>query len=300
MKRTLVGILLLLLTGSSRAQNTYPIWPGHAPGSESWKWQEQIDSTTLPGDPLTYNIVEPALIGYPAAPGTANGTAVIICPGGSFSYLHIRTEGTDVAKWLNKKGVTAFVLKYRVVHSGTSHPQKEKNERAKDTALSRRLLAPLIPLALADGRQALTWLRKHAAEFGIAPNRIGIMGFSAGGALAVASAFSEDPSSHPDFSAPVYAWVPPFLPEMAPKNAPPIFIAAATDDELHLVPMSLDLYRKWLTGGHPAELHIYSKGGHGFGMNRQDQPSDTWIDRFGDWLQIQGFLKRSSEGAGHE
>jgi acetyl esterase/lipase len=300
MKRSIFGLLFLLLACAGHAQNTFSIWPGPAPGSEDWNWQEKEDSTSHPGDPLTYNIVQPALIYFPAIPSTANGTSVIICPGGSFSYLHIRTEGTEVAKWLNKKGVAAFVLKYRVVHSETSHPMQEKNERSKDTALARRLLAPVIPLAIEDGRQALAWLRKHAAEFGIAPNRIGIMGFSAGGALASAGAFDTDPQNRPDFIAPVYPYVPPFLPKVAPKNAPPLFIAAATDDELHLVPMSIDLYSKWLSGGYPAEIHIYSRGGHGFGMNRQDQPSDAWIDRFGDWLEVQGLLKHPLRNAGNE
>jgi acetyl esterase/lipase len=127
---------------------------------------------------------------------------------------------------------------------------------------------------------------------GISPDKIGIIGFSAGGTLAGVSAFDTTAETRPDFVAPIYAYIPSFVPAIAPKDAPPLFVAAASDDELHLVPMSLAIYSKWLAAGRSAELHIYSKGGHGFGMNRQDQPSDTWIDRFGDWLGVQGLLVR--------
>ncbi len=162
----------------------------------------------------------------------------------------------------------------------------------KDTANVGKLFAPLVPLAIADAKQAIAYVRKHATELGVAPDKVGIIGFSAGGTLAVASVFDYTTENHPDFVAPIYAYVPPVLASAVLKDAPPIFIAAATDDELHLVPMSINLYNKWLAAGLSAEIHIYSKGGHGFGMNKQGQPSDTWIDRFGDWLQVQGLLKK--------
>ncbi|MCW3119690.1 MAG: 1,4--xylanase, partial [Chitinophagaceae bacterium] len=280
------------ITGVGNTQKVFTIWSGPATGSEAWKWHEQVDSTAIPGDPLAFNVTEPTLTFFPADPAIANGTSVIICPGGSFCYLHIKTEGVDVAKWLNKKGVSAFVLKYRLVHSITDHPMKEKAERGKDTAALRRLVTPVVGFAMADGKQAIAYVRKHATEFAIDPDRIGIMGFSAGGTLAAAGILDYTKENRPDFAAPVYAYVPPSLSTDVPNDAPPIFIAAATDDEYHLVPMSINLYSKWLTAGHSAELHIYSKGGHGFGMNKMNQPSDTWIDRFGEWLQVQGLLKK--------
>jgi acetyl esterase/lipase len=286
MLRTLLFVSLLLAAAAVNAQQSFPIWPGATPGVIP------IDSISLRGDPLSYNIEQAVLTFFPANPSIANGTSVIICPGGSFCYLHIKTEGTDVADWLNKRGVAAFVLQYRVVHSETTHPMQEKTERMKDTANAGKLVTPVVAMAIADGRQALTYVRKHARELDIDPDKIGMMGFSAGGALAGASAFDYTTDNRPDFIAPVYPFVPPFLSAPPPKDAPPLFIAAATDDEYHLVPMSLGLYSKWLAAGHSAEIHIFSKGGHGFGMNRQNQPSDTWIDRFGDWLEIQGFLKK--------
>ncbi|HEX9511942.1 MAG TPA: alpha/beta hydrolase [Puia sp.] len=291
MKNSILVFIFLALASAGKGQKIVPIWPGIPPGSEAWKWQEQEDSTSISGDPLAYNIVQPVITYFPADPSIANGTSVIICPGGSFCYLHIKTEGSDVARWLNKKGVSAFLLKYRVVHSETNHPMWEKNERKMDTG-NVRLLTTVVYLAIADARQAITYVRKHAAELGVAPDKIGIMGFSAGGTLASASAFDYTIESRPDFVAPVYAYVPPALPMIVPKDAPPLFITAATDDELHLVPMSIDLYSKWLAAGHSAEIHIYSKGGHGFGMNKKNQPSDTWIERFGDWLQVQGLLTK--------
>jgi acetyl esterase/lipase len=216
---------------------------------------------------------------------------VIVCPGGAFYYLHTKTEGSDVAAWLNKKGVSVFVLKYRLVHSYTSHPVAEKNEKMKDTS-NQKLFSALVPLAIADAKQAIAFVRRHATEYNIDPKKIGIMGFSAGGALAVACAFDYTPENRPDFLAPIYAYVPPALPMVMLRDEPPAFICAATDDELHLVPMSIGLYNKWLGAGISAEIHIYSKGGHGFGMNKYNEPSDTWIDRFGDWLRVQGLLKK--------
>jgi len=292
MKNIILVFTFLVFTGTGIAQKVFTIWQGMVPGSENWTWHEQIDSTDIPNDPLAFNIVQPTLTFYPADPAMANGTSVIVCPGGSFCYLHIKTEGVDVAKWLNKKGVSAFVLKYRLVRSETGRPMKEKMERAKDTALSRKLVAQVVPLAIADAKQAILYLRKHADELDIAADKIGIMGFSAGGTLAAAGIFNYTIENRPDFAAPIYAYVPTALESTVLKDAPPLFIAAATDDEYHLVPMSINLYSKWLAAGRSAELHIYSKGGHGFGMNKLDQPSDTWIERFGDWLQVQGLLKK--------
>ena len=293
MKHPIIVFLFLAWAITGRTQKIFHIWPGAAPGSENWKWQEGRDTSEWGGnDPLAYNVVEPVLTFFPADPAIANGTAVIICPGGSFCYLHTKTEGSDVAEYLNKKGVSAFVLKYRVIHSETDHPVKEKNTRIRDTSNARKLSAAIIPLALADGKQAIVYVRQHAREWDLNPDKIGMMGFSAGGALTGVSAFDTAVTSRPDFVASIYAYIPPFVPKTAQKDAPPLFVAAASDDELHLVPMSLDIYSKWLAAGRSAELHIYSKGGHGFGMNRQNQPSDTWIDRFGDWLQVQGLLKK--------
>jgi acetyl esterase/lipase len=291
MKYPILAILFLAFTVAGHAQKVFPIWPGLPPGSVDTKGQEGQDTSEWGGnDPLIYNVTQPVLTFFPADPSIANGTSVIICPGGAFCYLHTKTEGSDVAEYLNKKGVSAFVLKYRLVHSETSHPVKERYARAKDAAGATKLFAQIVPLAIADGRQALVYVRQHAAEFHIDPDKTGIIGFSAGGTLACADAFNYTPDNRPAFVAPIYAYIPPSLPIIVQKDAPPLFVAAATDDEAHLVPTTIDLYNKWLNAGHSAEIHVYAKGGHGFGMNPQNLPTDTWIDRFGDWLQQQGFL----------
>jgi len=290
MKVAITLILSLTFCTQARSQQSFSIWPGKPRNSEQWNWKEQLDSIDIQDDPLVYNVTNPTLIYFPPDPGTANGTSVIICPGGSFCYLHIATEGIQVAKWLNGKGVAAFVLKYRLVHSETEHPMRERMSRAKDSSFQNLVINAGL-LAIEDGKQAVRWVRNHTSEFCLRPDRVGIMGFSAGGAVAVRCGFDYSNNDRPDFLALVYAYVPPSLPMSMEPDAPPLFVAAASDDELHLVPMSVELYNKWLGAGRSAEIHIYSKGGHGFGMNKKYQPSDTWIERLGDWLNTKGFLK---------
>jgi acetyl esterase/lipase len=165
--------------------------------------------------------------------------------------------------------------------SGLNNPKKFDQENE-----------PLIPLAIQDARTAIAYVRSHAAEYGVDPNKIGIVGFSAGGTLTESSTFNYDANNRPDFVAPIYAYVPAGQNMEVPKDAPPMFLAAATDDQLHLVPSSLSLYNAWQAANKSVELHLYAKGGHGFGMRVQHLNSDTWIFRFSDWLNQLGFLKK--------
>jgi acetyl esterase/lipase len=202
--------------------------------------------------------------------------------------LSIENEGFDVARWLNTKGITCFVLKYRLVECKTDDPTREVNNRAPLAPV----VAPVVKLALADGNAAIGYVRKHAAEFGVDPQRIGIIGFSAGGTLAVSVAMNYTPETRPDFVAPIYpayAWA--IKGNGVPADAPPAFVLAASDDPLGLAPQSVAIYQDWIAAGKSAELHLYSKGGHGFGMRPQHLPSDHWIERFADWLAVQGLLK---------
>jgi acetyl esterase/lipase len=144
-------------------------------------------------------------------------------------------------------------------------------------------------LAVADGRQAIKVVREHAAEWGVKPGRVGIMGFSAGGMVTTGVATGYDAASRPNFAAPVYG--PVYRSVKVPRDAPPLFICCATDDALVPPGDSISLYSSWNAAGKSAELHVYAKGNHGFGMSKQGLPCDTWIDRFGDWLGQQGFLK---------
>jgi acetyl esterase/lipase len=145
---------------------------------------------------------------------------------------------------------------------------------------------------MADGQEAIKYVRTHTAEYRIDPKRIGIMGFSAGGTVAASVAFNHSPESRPDFSAPIYLaydWVPQ---NGVPSDAAPMFILAATDDQLNLAPHSVRLYNDWVAAKGSAELHLLARGGHGFGMRRQNLPSDKWIEFFWTWLEDQGLTEK--------
>lgn len=281
-----------LLAGVANAQKVIPLYAAKAPGSEKWTWQEKESTNNLFNTRVVYNVANPTLTAYLPDPALANGTAVIIAPGGAFHTLSIESEGSEVAKWLNKKGVTAFVLKYRLVHSLTEDPVKELMSKMSNFKKLDEENDSVVTMSIADGKKAVEYVRTHAAEYNIHPNRIGLMGFSAGGTVTMGVGFSYTPGNRPDFLAPVYPYIGALQNTAVPKDAPPIFICAASDDQLGLATHSSNLYNDWIKAGKGAELHMYSKGGHGFGMHKQNLPVDTWIDRFGDWLNQQGLLKK--------
>ena len=281
---------LLFITISARAQQEIiQLYPGAAPGSENWTYNEQ-EYKAGTGAALAYNVSHPTLTVYPADPAVANGTAIIVCPSGGFYILAVVHEGREVAQWLNKKGITVFVLKYRLGHSMTDNPGKELNDNMKKGDFAEKV-SPILPLCIADGRAAIQYVRTHAAAYNIKPAQIGIMGFSAGGTIAAAAASNYTPENRPDFAAPIYGFIPPQIQGPVADDAPPLFLAAASDDGLGLASHSIELYSKWLAAKKPVELHIYQKGGHGFGMRQQNIPTDSWIERFGDWLGLLGFVK---------
>lgn len=287
---TIIG-LFLMLTSVAQAQKVIPLYPGAAPGSEKWTHQEKEYFSSIWNTQVVTNVTQPTLTAFLPDTAQANGTAVVICPGGGFHALSINSEGVDVAKWLAAKGVASFVLKYRLVPTGEDGV-KEVMAKMGNAKKMEEDSAAIVPLAIADGLAAVVYVRKHAAEFGIAPNRIGIMGFSAGGTVTAAVAFQYSAEGRPDFVAPIYVFMGVVKPAQVPADAPPMFIVAATDDQLGLAPDSVKLYSQWTAAKKSAELHLYSKGGHGFGMRKQNLPSDQWIERFGDWLQLQGLLKK--------
>lgn len=257
-----------------------PLWPGVAPGSEGWTQQEQ-ESTTNEIRRVS-NVTRPTLTPFLPDASKANGTAVVVCPGGGFRILAIDHEGYEVARWLNSLGVAAFVLKYRVMRTG------DAGEKDRATMAERR--NTVVPLSVADGQQAVRMVRSRAAEWHIAPDRIGIMGFSAGGYVTSAVALQHTPDSRPNFAAPIY----PAVPENAtvPADAGPLFLVLADDDKtVPPVQNGVRLYSAWNQAHVSAELHIYSRGGHGFGMRRKGLPVDGWTDRLREWMDVQGFLK---------
>lgn len=292
--RITIATLFLLCVSLVQAQTVISLYPGKAPGSEDWNWDEAETYSDLSQTRVVYNVSKPTLTAYLPPPQSANGTAVIICPGGAFHVLSIDSEGIDVAKWLNAKGVAAFVLKYRLGKSETDDPVKEVTAKMATGKKFHEENAALIPLAIADGLKAVRYVRSHAGMYKVNPQRIGIIGFSAGGTVSAGVLFDGKGDSRADFGATLYPYIPAFMMDKpVPDPAPPLFIAAATDDQLGLSSHSVSLYSKWTASRASAELHMYSEGGHGFGMRKNHIPSDDWIERFGEWLQIQGLLMPS-------
>jgi predicted peptidase len=300
MKKTILLLLLFINAHLLTAQQkTIPLYNGEVPGSANWNWSEAEKDDSTWKTRIVYNVSKPSLNVFEPAAGTANGTSVVICPGGAFRALSINSEGFDVAKWLAAKGITCFVLRYRLVHSNTDNPVKEMNDKWGSKAFDEENAA-IAPLCIADGRTAIAWVRKHHVDYNLDPNRIGIMGFSAGGFVAAAAAYNYDSTNKPNFIAPIYAYFPKEMQSKLAKDAPPLFAVVASNDGLKLADHSVQLYQQWLNENKPAELHAYASGDHGFGMRKQNLSSDTWIERFADWLNDNGWLQKSTYNAALE
>jgi acetyl esterase/lipase len=275
-------------------QKVIQLYNGTAPGSENWTWNEKENDQNIFNKAVVYNVSHPTLTVFLPDHSVANGTSVIICPGGAWHFLDIENGGYDFARWLNKKGITAFVLKYRLVHVLTNDPVKEvmdKYPNDPNSYIKNDENKAIVDLAITDAKVAVSYVRQHAVEYKIAPDRIGITGGSSGGTIAAALAYDHTSENKPNFVVPLYPYVRDVIKNQVPEDAPPMFIVAATDDEAGFHISSVDLYKAWVTSRHSAELHIYSKGGHGFVMLKQGFPSDTWVDRFADWLNVQGLLQ---------
>jgi acetyl esterase/lipase len=254
------------------------------------------------GSTFLRNVSDPTLTVYEPAPGTANGASVVVCPGGGWSILAWIHEGVDVAEWFAARGYTAFLLKYRV----SATPPDDAAFVAAMAATGNRLAEPLpaakAPKALSeivrdpaliharevaaeDGRRALEIIHGQAAQRRLDPAKIGMIGFSAG-AFLIADVAVDPRGPQPAFLAPIYGGETRGRP--VPKDAPPLFTVIAHDDRL-LFRMVEGLYADWTDADLSAELHIFARGAHGFGMVKQGLPSDRWIDLLGAWLADKGF-----------
>lgn len=230
------------------------------------------------------NVSKPSMQVFRPEAAIANGTSVIIAPGGGLYALSINSEGNEVAEWLNQKGITAFVLKYRLVPTGEDGVKEvmQVGERIIEN------VAPVLPLSVEDGLTAVSYVRKNAESLGVDPKKIGFMGFSAGGAVTMGVSYNYSAENRPDFLVPVYPWTTAMPVSECPDDAPPMLIICATDDPLGLAGGSIELYSSYLNSGKTVGLHMYAKGGHGFGMKNQQLPSDNWISRFYDWAVAEG------------
>jgi acetyl esterase/lipase len=278
------------------------LWPGKAPeepgtiGAEYVRMSPKLDKKQVEvteSTRMVTNVTKPTLTIYRPAKDKESGTAVLICPGGGYWNLYWQLEGEEVAAWLNSHGMTGIILKYRVPR----RPDEPKGEPARRP--------------LQDAQRAVSLVRSRAKEWGIDPKRIGMVGFSAGGHLAIATATSfekrtyaniddiDKVSCRPDFAILAY---PGYLKakdknELAsglciPAGTPPVFLAHGGDDLISSPEHSVVMYLALKRAGIPAELHIYATAAHDFGVRPSNHPCSTWTQACTHWLRQQGFLKR--------
>jgi len=281
------------------------LWPEPPPrgiegvGPEAWFLPP---AGVAAGAPMLRNVSEPTLTVYRPEPHVANGSAVIVVPGGGWRILAWQHEGIDVAEWFAGRGYTAFLLKYRVSGTPADPAEFAAAMAVNDGRLAAPLKATKAPKAIKDlmrdpaleyareiaaddGRRALQLVRERADDWNVDADRVGLIGFSAG-AFLVTDVAMDPQGPPPAFLAAIYGGETSGKP--VPADAPPLFTVIAHDDRL-LFHMVEGLYNDWSMADRSSELHIFARGAHGFGMARQGLPSDRWIDLLGDWLADKGF-----------
>lgn len=292
--RSLFALLLLPALAAADTPAELPLWPGQVPGETGGIGPEKFTpaaTTPKPTVPLLTNVTKPTIAVYRPAADRNTGAAVVVAPGGGYSVLAIEHEGTQVAEWLQSLGVTAAVLKYRVPRR-TSQPAD----------------APPV-WALQDAQRAVSLVRSHAKEWGVDPARVGMLGFSAGGHLTAWTATNPDKRSYdavddadkascrPDFAVMIYPGgvlkkgsKDEARPEIrVSKDAPPSFLVVSADDKGSF-PSTLALALALRDAGVRTEFHVYTTGGHGWGMRKSDQTFATWTRQCGDWMRAEGLL----------
>jgi acetyl esterase/lipase len=283
-----IAFALLAAAAPAGAEPVIPLYPK---GTVASLGVPEVREHTPVGDTMIRNVSEPTLELFRPALGRANGTAMIVAPGGGFVGLGYDSGGTEVARLLARHGVTALVLKYRTILSPADPghmPEVHMREMEAIMARAQNGVPVEVPRfagephAVEDGARAMAIVRQHAREWGIA--RVGMIGFSAGAYLAADLAIG-DKAARPDFVALIYGG----LRTPVPADASPAFIAAATDDEYQPDDAAL-LYAAWRRAGAPAELHIYEHGGHGFDLRPKGTTSDHWFDALMWWMQSRSLM----------
>ncbi len=285
MRILFASLVVLCFITSTKGQNPISL-PVSTQSSVIWEGEEHQYYSDMWETEVVTNVSTPEMQVFLPPAAIANGTSVIVAPGGGLYALSIENEGNEVARWLNKKGITAFVLKYRLLPTG-------KDGVAEGMAMGEAIVkkvAPILPLSIEDGLNAVSYVRQNADKWNLDPQRIGFMGFSAGGAVTMGVGTQAGDENKANFLVPVYPWTTVMAEYEVPEKAPPLFVICATDDPLILAPGSIELYSNWIQKGITAELHLYAKGGHGFGMEAQGLPSDAWISQFYEWAVSQGLI----------
>lgn len=293
-----LSLALCLLSSGMAIADSPPrvisLYDGFAPGSEDWS-QREVEMSF--GDQrIVRNVIRPVLIPHLSPIETNTGIAVVIAPGGGFKFLSIDQEGTFVAQWLNERGINAFVLKYRTERTAESNwgfgLQAAKlfigawwrSLGSGQHAFPSEPMSSVQSLSIADGIRAIAILRENADKWHLRKSAIGIMGFSAGGAVAHGTAVQGMGAGRPDFVASIYG-VP--ATKAVPDAALPLFLLHTNDDPIVPPQWSQTLHDEWVGAGLASEIHRYEEGGHGFGMRQQGLPVDTWIEVFYTWLTSQ-------------
>ena len=242
------------------------------------------------GDPFVRNVSRATLTPFLPDPAKANGAAVIIAPGGAFRILSMGNEGWEVAEALNKHGVAAFVLKYRLLPTAPTWEEfNQGNPLTAPTPGARPGppdFAAIIKLPLEDATAAFKLVRSRAREWNIDPDRIGMMGFSAGAGTTMAATL-QSTENKPAFIAPIYGSL---RAVEVPADAPPMFVALASDDPL-FGNNEYGLITAWKNAKRPVEFHLYQNGGHGFGLGNPGRTSTGWFPQFMLWLEVNGMLE---------
>jgi acetyl esterase/lipase len=289
----LVAGAAIVLCSTVSAQTEIRLWPSKAPGSEHWSIPESI-TVSPSGDRVIANVSEPTLTVFLPDARIATGAAAVIAPGGALRVLGFDNEGVKLAEWLNERGIAAFVLKYRTLQQDPSAPRGpppgnpagarqelvivngNANPAPDDAKLSE-----VLELAVADARAAIELVRRRAGEWRVDRDRVGIIGFSAGGGVAVGTALAAESDASPDFLVSVYG---PSLQDVdVPAHAPPLFIAVG-GTHFNVTNGCLALFAAWKAAGKPAEIHVYDGISAGFGMTKRGHPVDGWADRLHEWL----------------
>lgn len=288
---------LLVIAGESGAQSVerstveIKIWEGGAPGTNKWTGPEVdnvIDIPKIGKITLKTDVTNPTITVF-CPVGRANGTATIVCRGGGFQVLAWDLEGVNVAKRLAQQGYTAFLVKYRVRNTGKFTLPKTTRATQADFNKFKTNLRVEEDIAVADVRRAVSLIRSRSAEFGINAKRVGVIGFSAGAIAAVDTALSDNKSARPDFVASIYGGI---GKATVPVDAPPIFIAAAQDDDSVPITESVKMFDRWTSVGRDAEAHFYEQGGHGFGLSKRNLPVDSWANALFAWLKSHSLDRR--------
>ena len=282
--RSLVALLLLpSVLCAAELPTEIPLWPNGAPGSEG-KTEKEVVVKSASGEISVWSIHHPSLTPYLPPKEKATGTAMLVIPGGGHRVLAITHEGYNVGEWLAERGIAAFVLKHRLARETNSTYKIEVE-------------------ALADTQRAMRLIRSRASEWGFDPAKVGAMGFSAGGELVnlVCARFDEGKADardvierqpcRPNFQALIY---PGRSGDIQPTNGfPPAFLACSFTDRKDISEGLAETYLRFKRAGVPAELHIYSSGGHGFGLRAKNtKPVGAWATRLDEWMVDSGFVKR--------